>query len=101
MLVPCWRQGPSVNAMLVTGTLTVMLAIQTRLCGLLAGSARTAGTWTREQSLGSGRVDSLLVQGALMLDEFILVLVCSIIICWGGREDRLSLYLLEGDGDDN
>ena len=96
MLVPCWLQGPAVGAVLVTGTFTVILAIQTRLCGLLAGSARTAGTWTWERSIGTGRVASLFLWGALMLDELILVLVCSIIICWGGQDDRVSFYLLEG-----
>ena len=33
--------GLVVGGWLVPGTLTVMLAMQTRLCGLLAGSART------------------------------------------------------------
>ena len=34
---------------MVTGTLTVMLAIQTRLCGLLAGFAQTG--WYKDLGL--------------------------------------------------
>ena len=72
----------------------MMLAIQTRMCGLLAVSARTG----RPLSLGGkykvGRVDSLPPRGALRLeDKLIPVLVCSVILCWG---DEITYLLEEG-----
>ena len=46
--------GLVVGGWLVPGTLTVMLAMQTRLCGLLAGSARTGQPMASGGEYGDG-----------------------------------------------
>ena len=76
--------------------MTVMGDVLTRLCDLLAGSARIG----RPLSLGGKyemrRVDSLppwAFEGGRQVDS------CSRLFCdplSGGQDDRLSLYLLEG-----
>ena len=71
-----------------------MLAIQTRMCGLLAVSARTGRLLSLGGKYEVGRVDSLPPRGALRLDnKLIHVLICSVILCWG---DEMTYLLEEG-----